>query len=482
MKIKGIVVVVLSSFFALSACDKNDAELAPPSEASISIAEATEITHESAVLNGFVADYEESVAITERGFFWGVSDNKDSLSAKGIKEIVEGTSGDMQKQLSGLSPLTTYYYCVFVTNSSGTALSDVQNFTTTIRTYAFDSDENSSQMYQDDELMDSIYEAKWRRFQVANLLRVKPISTDSIEIANFAPVDIADATIIATIEGYDEPIELFKISKIRGHGRQIIRYPFADGQTRFLSTSGKRVDLSVFNKGISSDAISFDFAGETELIKKLRELKKSKWEIIFWDYTGNGGNWSRTFTPKDARRFTGIMINLAYMFVQDYYRAEFVKEYIIGNDGTSSFTNEQKNGVLDDLNNKDFYELGKVSGTTDGLGGGSVFGLAEWILAGYLQYSSGVADITSHELMHTIGYGHSSNLTYSKYIDTDGDGEEEETGINPVTRRVMKKMFEENLFPITSGNYYKQSDFSSDTKSVRIDNRRLTCCEDCLSK
>ncbi|MFV0344685.1 MAG: hypothetical protein ACK5IQ_00315 [Bacteroidales bacterium] len=352
-----------------------------------------------------------------------------------------------------------------------------------IRTYAFDSDENSSQMYQDDEAMDSIYDGKWRRFQMANLLRVRPISRDSIEVANFAPVDLADASIVATIEGYSEAIELFKISKIRGHGRQVIKYPFADGQTKFFSISGEEVDLSAHSHGIGSDSISFDFTGETELIKKFLELKKSKWEIIFWDYTGNGGNWSSTFTPKDARRFTGLMINLAYMFVQDDYRAEFVKEYIVGNDGTTVFTDEQKNGVLDELNDKDFYELGKISSDvgTDGLGGGSVLGFKEWIIAGYLRYSSGVADITSHELMHTIGYGHSSNLTYSKDIDTDEDGVKENTGINPVTRRIMKKMFDENRFPISSDNYYKSSDFPSASKSAKAIQipSQVACCDDC---
>ena len=77
---------------------------------------------------------------------------------------------------------------------------------------SFDTDENSSLMFYDDELEEEMT-SEWRRYQIGNVLRVKPIDSLTIEIANFAPVDIENATILAKIEGIESEIQLFTISK-----------------------------------------------------------------------------------------------------------------------------------------------------------------------------------------------------------------------------------------------------------------------------
>ncbi|MFV0530317.1 MAG: hypothetical protein ACK5MD_02640 [Flavobacteriales bacterium] len=53
---------------------------------------------------------------------------------------------------------------------------------------------------------------------------------------------------------------------------------------------------------------------------------------------------------------------------------------------------------------------------------------------------------------HVIGFNHSSNMTYSTTIDG------KRTGFYTVTNRIMNVFFDNDLFPISSNNYYMTSD------------------------
>ena len=66
-------------------------------------------------------------ALTERGFYYGTSE--ESLSTK-IK--VSGyDTGEYSRQITGLFPGTTYYVKAYATNEAGTSESDIFTFTTT---------------------------------------------------------------------------------------------------------------------------------------------------------------------------------------------------------------------------------------------------------------------------------------------------------------------------------------------------------------
>ncbi|MFV0522769.1 MAG: hypothetical protein ACK5MI_10175, partial [Mangrovibacterium sp.] len=233
-------------------------------------------------------------------------------------------------------------------------------------------------------------------------------------------------------------------------------YPFVDGQSIFLNQDELEIDLSTHSNGIAADSISFGFTGETKLIKKLQKLKDIKWELIFYDYSGS--SWVDQMYPKDARRFIALMMNFAYMWVSDDYQKEFLNEYLTTHNGETVLTTEEKQQAITDLMNKDFYECGKVSSAA-GLGGDTTIGFAEYILRDIFYYDDDTADISSHELMHTIGFGHDSNLTYPLTVDGV------ETGINPVTRRISKKFFDENRWIVTPENYYYKSDIEQEAPS-----------------
>ena len=58
------------------------------------------------------------------------------------------------------------------------------------------------------------------------------------------------------------------------------------------------------------------------------------------------------------------------------------------------------------------FVCGRSKPSVGGLGGGSVWGVSHWNYYGHYASFSGWESIT-HEFMHCMGYGHSSNMTYS---------------------------------------------------------------------
>ncbi|MGO4292354.1 hypothetical protein [Chitinophaga sp. RAB17] len=316
--------------------------------------------------------------------------------------------------------------------------------------YSFDSDANSGLMFKDGEAMD-IMTSESRRYEIGKVLRVKAIDSVTIEVANFAPVDIQDATILLTIEGQAKPVKLFKINKIRAHGVKEMKYPFTGSTTRFLNTDNKEVDLSQYKtSGIATSKVSFDFTGETDLIKKLKSLAKLKWTIKYQDYnpTDNpSDNWKDNIDAKDVRRFSGFIINMAYLFQADTTRRAFINEPIVDNDKVV-MTTEQKSTAFQQLIDLPKFNCGVVVNVSGLGGGGGTFGVANHVLNDYL--TTDVCFIAVHEMGHMIGYSHSSSMTYPS--DPGNRGAVVATG------NVYKLMLSQDAFPIKKTNYYKATD------------------------
>lgn len=270
----------------------------------------------------------------------------------------------------------------------------------------------------------------------------------TIEIANFAPVEITDATIMMTLEGQAMPVKLLKIKKIRAHAIIEIKYPFIEGDTKFLDKDDKVIDLAAYKPaGIATDKVSFDFAGDTELIKKLKLLAKLKWTIKYHDFDpadDPGNNWKENPDAKDVRRFTGFILNMAYLYQADTTKTVFIAEPITNNEGIA-MTAAQKQEAFQKMIDIPKFNCGIVVNVS-GLGGGSTFGVANHVLHDYL--TKDVCFIVVHEIGHMIGYSHSSTMTYPK----DNHGAVVATG------NVYKKMLEKGEFPVKTTNYYKASD------------------------
>jgi len=314
--------------------------------------------------------------------------------------------------------------------------------------YSFDNDTNSALMFKDGESIE-LLTSEARRYEIGKVLRVKAINATTIEVANFAPVDIVGATILLTIEGQAKPIQLFKIGKIRAHAVQEIKYSFIEGNTKFLNSENQEVDLAQYKAiGLDVNKVSFDFTGESDLIKKLKSLAKLKWKIKYHDYDAPddpANNWKDNIDAKDVRRFTGYMINLAYLIQDESTRAAFLAEPITDNDNVL-MTTEQKEVAFKKIIDIPKFNCGVVVNVT-GLGGGSTFGVANSVLRDYLtKYTT----TGTHEIGHMIGYSHSSSMTYPTNPGNRGSVE--------AMRVVYNEMLTKGTLPIKTGNYYKPTD------------------------
>ncbi|MFW0739903.1 hypothetical protein [Flavobacterium sp. T12S277] len=328
--------------------------------------------------------------------------------------------------------------------------SPVSSIPVTTVAYSFDSDANSKLMFKDGDLLQTMT-SESLRYEIGKVLRVKAINETTIEIANFAPVDIQDATILLIIEGQAKPIKLFKISKIRAHGVQEIKYPFIENINIFLDTDNKEVDLSHYKTtGIAPGKVSFDFTGETDLIKKLKSLAKLKWKVKYHDFDPNDdptNNWKENIDAKDIRRFSGFIINMAYLLQADNTMKTFAEEPIYDNNGVM-MTVEQKKAALQKMIDIPMVNCGVVVNVS-GLGGGYTYGLANHVLNDYLTQDPSF--ITIHEMAHMIGFSHSSSMTYPS---------KENMGATVAAGRVYLQMLKNNEFPIKVSNYYMPSDLS----------------------
>ena len=85
--------------------------------------EATNITTNSATLNGIITDCGNTKVI-ERGFYFGTSENSMT------KKIIESTDSIMVLNLTGLSDATKYYFKAFAVNQKGENCGTVNSFTT----------------------------------------------------------------------------------------------------------------------------------------------------------------------------------------------------------------------------------------------------------------------------------------------------------------------------------------------------------------
>jgi len=314
--------------------------------------------------------------------------------------------------------------------------------------YNFDNDSNSGLMFQDGESM-ALLTSEARRYEIGKVLRVKAVDTTTIEVANFAPVDILDATILLTIEGQAKPIKLFRVGKIRAHAIKVIPYSFIKGSTKFINTDNQVVDLAQYKTtGIPTNKVSFDFTGTTDLIIKLKSLAKLKWKVKYQDFDPTDNpkdNWKDNIDAKDVRRFTGLMINLAYMLQADTTQKVFLAEPITDNNKVL-MTTAQKQQAFNSILDIPKFNCGVVVNVS-GLGGGSTYGLADYLLVKYM--TKNICFEAVHEIGHMVGFSHSSSMTYPS---SDNRGAVVATG------NVYLMMIAKGLLPIKTSNYYKPSD------------------------
>jgi len=290
-------------------------------------------------------------------------------------------------------------------------------------------------------------------FYINNMLEIKQdVENKQIVIRNLAPLNLENVSLTARFSDIDEEIEIIKLDTIKGHTLTTLDYPFDKDVSIFATKDGKKIDLSGL-KG-ENPTMLLDYApGEDSLLNKLHNIK-STWKLKFHDFDefdSETNNWEENMVPLDLRRFTGVMINMVYLLESPEFREAILAEYL-NNNNQVALSEDEKEGLLQDLCDIPYFRCGKVVNVL-GLGGGSIFGLAEPVLSKYLTSVSHIGDFPIHEVAHMLGYNHSSNLTYPRNSPNGV-----KSGFTLVGKRIADKFIKENRFPISSDNYYKKSD------------------------
>ncbi len=112
--------------FTISVIDMQEAPL-------LSTTAATDVTSTTATLNGDITS-DGGAEITARGFVYATSNTGLIIGATNVTNVtVSGTTGVFEKEITGLTAGTKYYYRAYATNSVGTTYGREQSFTTLAR-------------------------------------------------------------------------------------------------------------------------------------------------------------------------------------------------------------------------------------------------------------------------------------------------------------------------------------------------------------
>ncbi|MEM7340353.1 MAG: hypothetical protein AAF467_16970 [Actinomycetota bacterium] len=307
-------------------------------------------------------------------------------------------------------------------------------------------------MYTDSEPL-SVLTSADRLFRIDRLVRVRPVSETRIEIANFAPAELRDVTLLMSIDGGPTNVEVATIDVFAPHGITEIDYPFLQAPHEARTTSGQVVDMSAHRTGIDPATVTFDFTSPTGLAARLAALDGMNWELALHDYNPDNdpeSSWALDPEPVHARLYTAIVINWATVVNDPGLRSAFIAEPIIDNDGTTLLTAQEKAALHDRMRGFGRTNLGVISQNVSGLGGGSVLGVHNYVLRAHMRDMPWSDGTYTHEFGHQLGFGHSSTMTYPR----------DDQGWTVVARRELIRLSDAGALPITQANYYQPGDYA----------------------
>lgn len=218
---------------------------------------------------------------------------------------------------------------------------------------SLDAINDTERIFEDNESLSEMT-AEHRRFSVSEVIRLRAVSSDSIEITNFAPIDITDLTI--TMEIADRKSDLLKLSRLPAHITKRVYCP--------LGTSPSQVVLG--------------YDGATPLIQKLKRIQSIKWQIKPHHFNSQNGGWKSTPEARDFRMMTGMMINAAYIMTDPNLLSQLQAHVIFKDDGKSVLTAQEKQADMERLKSITRIDMGVVGANlnTVGLAGIGLYGLS----------------------------------------------------------------------------------------------------------
>lgn len=268
-----------------------------------------------------------------------------------------------------------------------------------------------------DEATSVVTDKKQRSFQVNELFQIREVGSDSVRITSYSAKTVYGLTLEVYVQEAGGYIPVAYIDSIPGFSQLEFTASFITKAVSYKKNDGTYAKLSIpaLNfKELKPRLISDD--------KHFQMLSKidAQWNVSFSNYDWkpgyNTGSW-RELRAIYAREWVVIVTNYAYMMTTPEY-AFIMRNFnkVFGGDlydnNHVKFTPEKY--LSEEKRFKQFrnFVCGRSNTSVGGLGGGNVWGVTHWNFYGHYASFSGWESIT-HEFMHCMGYGHSSNMTYA---------------------------------------------------------------------
>lgn len=267
--------------------------------------------------------------------------------------------------------------------------------------------ENSSGNFrlilQDGESARFLFNAEERGFYVNKPLHLCLYRKKMLRLRFYSPRPIRNVIVWGKWKGMEEQVKLAEFEVLPAFCEYFIPLLFTRSDVSYQTRSGKRIFVP--EKRHAEDLETQIESDDPYYLKIV--ASKCKWHISFGAYQGK--HWT-PLLPAHAREAVAIALNLAYLFSSD----EFARELFL-REGEFYADNQRKQVDMEELYRQIFslpaLVYGHVTGV-NGLGGGSVFGLAEWCYLEHYADDTGVTRTIFHEFAHCLGYNHTGNMTY----------------------------------------------------------------------
>lgn len=187
-----------------------------------------------------------------------------------------------------------------------------------------------------------------------------------------------------------------------------MQLPFLTQDITATTRSGKTIRIMA-NPYLSTADISLEIESDAPYYQTLKDIK-CHWFISFARYNPDHQNWRDGLRVYQAREGVAIALNMAYMYSTPEFESALHAWGPLYSDGNQTLVD--KTALLKRTLAQNALKFGHVIGV-NGLGGGSTYGLADFIFQGHYADDNLSTTDMFHEFAHCLGYGHSGNMTYA---------------------------------------------------------------------
>lgn len=247
-------------------------------------------------------------------------------------------------------------------------------------------------------------------FYVNQPLQLSVNGEHQLKVRFYSALPIQDVTVWCRFPKYSN--EFFKLAhydEIPAFNDSHMPIPLVSGPRTFLSESGRLVEIPA-HPSLSNNDCELKFTTSAPYMTKIAQIIPH-WKITFSHFSAaNNPGWLY-MTPFTCRSGVILVTNMAFMFS----RPEF--DEMMAKNISELYDNNGKIMVQEVLQRQieehNALNMGLCEGA-QGRGGGSTYGLAIYRYTDQYWDQVGRDNIQTtpyHEFAHSMGYGHSSNIT-----------------------------------------------------------------------